>query len=141
MVKSEQSPILAFQEWAIRWVVDNGRKLTQTEYGIAYAAFIAAHPGKGPVSKTMRHRLMLERLQQEMELRDKVSAMTDRELIGSLIKEVWALHPLWERPSVLIDEAITRLKKADTKHRWNERKTRRRAHLKLLTNNIGKKDK
>lgn len=48
-----ESPILAFESWLLRWVADNGRKLTQTEYGIAYAAFIAAHPGEGPKSHVM----------------------------------------------------------------------------------------
>lgn len=48
-----ESPILAFQTWLERWVVDNGRKLTQDEYGIAYAAFIAAHPGEGPKAQVM----------------------------------------------------------------------------------------
>lgn len=48
-----ESPILAFQRWLLRWVEDNNRKLTQTEYGIAYAAFIAAHPGEGPQSHVM----------------------------------------------------------------------------------------
>ena len=48
-----ESPILAFDAWLLRWVKDNGRKLTLTEYGIAYTAFIAAHPGEGPHSHTM----------------------------------------------------------------------------------------
>lgn len=43
------SPILAFQTWLTRYVADH-RKLTQDEYLIAQAAFIAAHPGEGPVS-------------------------------------------------------------------------------------------
>lgn len=47
------SPILAFDAWLTRYVADNGRKLTQTEYGIAYAAFIAAHPSEGPQSHVM----------------------------------------------------------------------------------------
>lgn len=47
------SPITAFEKWALRWTKDNGRKFTQTEYGIAYSAFIAAHPGEGPKSNTM----------------------------------------------------------------------------------------
>lgn len=47
------SPILAFEAWLLRWVADNGRKLTQDEYGIAYAAFIAAHPGEGPKAHVM----------------------------------------------------------------------------------------
>jgi hypothetical protein len=48
-----ESPILVFESWLLRWVADNGRKLTQTEYGIAYAAFIAAHPGEGPKAHVM----------------------------------------------------------------------------------------
>jgi hypothetical protein len=48
-----ESPILAFHTWLERWVADNGRKLNQDEYGIAYAAFIAAHPGEGPKAHTM----------------------------------------------------------------------------------------
>lgn len=48
-----ESPIFAFDKWLMRWVADNGRKLTQTEYGIAYAAFIAAHPGEGPKAHVM----------------------------------------------------------------------------------------
>lgn len=48
-----ESPILAFESWLLRWVADNGRKLTQTEYGIVYAAFIAAHPGDGPKAHVM----------------------------------------------------------------------------------------
>lgn len=48
-----ESPILAFEAWLLRWVQDNGRRLTQTEYGIAYAAFIAAHPGEGPQAHVM----------------------------------------------------------------------------------------
>lgn len=48
-----ESPILAYERWLLCWVADNGRKLTQTEAGIAYAAFIAAHPGEGPRSHTM----------------------------------------------------------------------------------------
>jgi hypothetical protein len=47
---TDRSPILSFQEWALGWCNDSGRKLSQTEYGIAYAAFIAAHPGQGPAS-------------------------------------------------------------------------------------------
>lgn len=52
-VSTADSPILAFEEWAIRWCADNGRKLTQTEYGIAQTAFYAAHPGEVPISHTM----------------------------------------------------------------------------------------
>lgn len=47
-----ESPILAFDKWLMRYVADHG-KLTQQEYGIAYAAFIAAHPGEGPLARTM----------------------------------------------------------------------------------------
>lgn len=47
------SPILAFVQWLNHYVKDIGHKLSQTEYGIAYAAFIAAHPGEGPRSHTM----------------------------------------------------------------------------------------
>lgn len=47
-----ESPILAFDKWLIRYVADCG-KLSQKEYGIAYAAFIAAHPGEGPLTRTM----------------------------------------------------------------------------------------
>jgi hypothetical protein len=44
------SAVLDFEQWALRWCADNGRKLTQTEYGIAMAAFYAAHPAEGPFS-------------------------------------------------------------------------------------------
>lgn len=50
--KAAESPILAFEEWLLRYVEDCG-KLSQREYGIAYAAFIAAHPGSGPLARVM----------------------------------------------------------------------------------------
>lgn len=43
----EASPIIAFQRWLSEYTTSH-RKLTQDEYLIAQAAFIAAHPGDGP---------------------------------------------------------------------------------------------
>ena len=47
--KSEESPILAFQQWLSLFTQTFG-KLSLREYGIAMTAFYAAHPGKGPQS-------------------------------------------------------------------------------------------
>lgn len=49
---SESSPILGFEGWVTQYV-KGFRLLTPDEYGIAYAAFIAAHPGKGSNSHVM----------------------------------------------------------------------------------------
>lgn len=48
-----ESAVLGFEQWTLRWCADNGRKLSQTEYGIAMAAFYSAHPAEGPFSHTM----------------------------------------------------------------------------------------
>lgn len=43
------SPTLAFDAWLMRYVRDMGQ-LNEREYSIANSAFIAAHPGTGPIS-------------------------------------------------------------------------------------------
>lgn len=48
-----ESAVLDFEQWTLQWCADNGRKLSQTEYGIAMAAFYSAHPAEGPFSHTM----------------------------------------------------------------------------------------
>jgi len=45
----DESPVMAFNNWVVEFA-KTYRKLTQDEYSIAYQAFIAAHPGKGPFS-------------------------------------------------------------------------------------------
>lgn len=67
----------------------------------------------------------IRRLMQEVRLKEEARTLTDGELARELIREVWAHAELWTRPAVLIDEAITRLKRADTRRRWEERKARR----------------
>ncbi len=52
----KREPILDFQEWCSRYVKTLGRPLTQDEYFIAQAAFVAAHPSQGPLSSTMTER-------------------------------------------------------------------------------------
>lgn len=47
-----QSPVLAFQAWAVERSATRG-PMTQDEYFLAQEAFFAAHPGKGPTSSTM----------------------------------------------------------------------------------------
>lgn len=67
----------------------------------------------------------LRRLVQELELKDKARLLTDGELAKALINEIWTRLPLWTWPAVLVDETITRLKRADTRRRWQKRKERR----------------
>lgn len=38
-----ESAVLDFEQWTLRWCADNGRKMSQTEYGIAMTAFYSAH--------------------------------------------------------------------------------------------------
>jgi hypothetical protein len=71
--------------------------------------------------------LMLPRMLQEIRHKAEAEAMTDGELAHALIEEVWAHAVLWTRAGVLIDEAITRLKRQDTRRRWAERKAKRAA--------------
>lgn len=70
--------------------------------------------------------IVVARLVHEMELRKEIEVMTDGELAQAMIKEIWARTQLWTRAGVLVDEAITRLKHADTRRRWQERKEARR---------------
>ena len=44
-----ESPILAFDKWLKEYTKTTG-PLSPREYGTAYNAFIAAHPGEGPHS-------------------------------------------------------------------------------------------
>jgi len=69
--------------------------------------------------------VILKRLLHELELKEKAHKLTDGELATFLIEEVWAHSNLWTWPAVLVDEAITRLKRADTQRRWNERRAAR----------------
>jgi hypothetical protein len=66
-------------------------------------------------------------LEAELELHAEAGAMTDGQLAMELVQHVWARFPMYERPSVLIDEAITRLKRADTRARWEQRRIARAA--------------
>lgn len=69
----------------------------------------------------------LENLLQHIHDRTEAENMTDGELALALTNEVWTQIRLSTRPSALIDEAITRLKRADIRRRWQERKERRSA--------------
>jgi hypothetical protein len=69
--------------------------------------------------------LFFERIMQEVELKEKARGLTDGELAQELIREVWAHMNLWTPAGVLVDEAITRLRRADTQRRWDARKARR----------------
>jgi hypothetical protein len=60
-----------------------------------------------------------------LELRESAQAMTDGQLAKHLVEEVWVNIRLKTWPSALVDEAIDRLRRADIRRRWQERKERR----------------
>ena len=62
---------------------------------------------------------------QELELRGKASQLTDGELARILVERIWPILNLYTYEGVLINEAISRLKRADTQRRWDERRARR----------------
>jgi hypothetical protein len=69
--------------------------------------------------------LFLSRSMRERKFKAKASELTDIELSLELTGEVWAHMKLSSWPSVLVDEAITRLRRADTRRRWEERRAKR----------------
>jgi hypothetical protein len=52
-VTRTENPTAAFHAWAERYVKMIGRRLSQDEFALAQAAFIAAHPGEGTHSSLM----------------------------------------------------------------------------------------
>ena len=79
--------------------------------------------GEKGMSKTPS--IVVQRFLSSVSLRTEIEAMTDGELASDLIKEVWSQARLWTREGILIDEAISRLRRADIQRRWNKRRTRR----------------
>jgi hypothetical protein len=69
----------------------------------------------------------IHRIWNEIQFDERLRAMTDGELASELLHEVWAHLPFYSKANCISNEAIRRLKRADTLRRWNERKARRAA--------------
>ena len=69
--------------------------------------------------------IVVKRFLASVELRIEIEALTDGQLAQQLIEKVWTQTLLYTREGVLIDEAISRLRRADIQRRWNERKKKR----------------